>query len=269
MIELTNHTGSTGIKGEIEHTVRSAINVLLEGENGVGKDYLAGLIHRKRDWRGELVICDCESTNRDQVKIVEKLTSCSFFPKLVRSNNRDILLLRRIDLLQVHLLAQLSDFLEKLGKMGGVSRNTLLSLGIIGTIEKREDDELPDHMLLRQLLNNLFCYKIEIPPLRKRVETIPWFIDRFLSILNCELKRHVTELAPETLEIFLQYPWPNNLSELRAELERDITLTREDEKIRISALSDRLTKYAAKNGLFQKNRPKILTEPFVDRFLRA
>jgi len=269
MIELTNQTSSTGIKGEIEQATQSTINVLLEGENGVGKDYLAGLIHRKRDWRDELNICDCECTNRDQVKIVEKLTSGSFFPKLVRSNNKDTLLLRRIDLLQVHLLAQLSDFIEKLGKRWGVSRNTLLSLGIIGTIEKREDDELPDHMLLRQLLNNLFCYKIEIPPLRKRVETIPWFIDRFLSILNCELKRNVTELAPETMEIFLQYPWPNNLSELRAEMERDITLTKDDEKIRISALSDRLIKYAAKTGLLQQSRPKILTEPFVDRSLRA
>jgi DNA-binding NtrC family response regulator len=269
MIDITNQTGSRGIKGEIEKAAKATINVLLEGENGVGKDYLAGLIHRKRDGRNELVICDCECTNRDQVKIVEKLTTSRFFLKLIRSNLKDTLLLRRIDLLQVHLLAQLSDFLKKLGKSGGVSRNTILSLGIIGTIEKREDNDLPDYLLLRQLLNDLFGYKIEIPPLRERLETIPWFVDMFLSVLNCELKRHVTDLAPETIELFLQYPWPNNLSELRAEIERDITLTKDDDKIRISALSDRLIKYANKNGLLHKNRPQILIEPFVDRSLRA
>jgi DNA-binding NtrC family response regulator len=269
MIELANQTGNTGIKGEIEEATRSAINVLLEGENGVGKDYLAGLIHRKRSWWNELIICDCECTTRDQVKIVEKLTTNSFFPKLARSNNRDTLLLRRIDLLQVHLLAQLSDFLEKLGKEWGVTKNILLSLGIIGTIEKREDNDLPDHVIFRQFLNDLFGYKIEIPPLRERVETIPWFIDRFLAVLNCELKRHVTKLAPRTMELFLKYPWPNNLSELRAEIERDITLTKDDDQIRISALSDRLIKYATKNGLLNKYRSRDLTDSFVDKTLRA
>jgi DNA-binding NtrC family response regulator len=269
MIELTNHPVNTGIKGVIEHASQSAINVLLEGENGVGKDYLAGLIHRKRDGRNELVICDCECTNRDQVKIVEKLTTSRFFLKLIRSNNKDTLLLRRIDLLQVHLLAQLSDFLEKLGKSWGGSKGTLLSQGMIGTIEKREKHDLPDHVMLRNFLNELFGYRIEIPPLRERVETIPWFVDMFLSVLNYELKRHVTELAPETLELFLQYPWPNNLSELRAEIERNITLTKDDDKIRISALSDRLLKYAAKNGLLHKSRPQALTEQFVDKSLRA
>jgi DNA-binding NtrC family response regulator len=269
MIEIASQTNSTGIKGEMEQAAQSTINVLLEGENGVGKDYLAGLIHRKRNHREELIICDCECTHRDQVKIVDKLTSSSFFPKLVRLSYRDTLLLRRIDLLQVHLLAQLSEEIEKLGKRWEVSRNTLLSLGIIGTIEKREDDELPDHVVFYRFLHNLFCYKIEIPPLRKRVETIPWFIDRFLSLLNYELKRHVTELAPETMEIFLKYPWPNNLSELRAELERDITLTKDDEKIRIPALSDRLIKFATKAGLLPKSRSKNPYESLVVKSYEA
>ena len=269
MIELANQATNAGVKGEIEHAVQSSINVLLEGENGVGKDYLAGLIHRKRDGQGELIICDCESTSRDQAKMIEKLISTNYFLRLVRSSFRDTLLLRRIDLLQVHLLAQLSDYLEKLGKEWGVTRNAFLSLGIIGTIEKREESDLPNHVMLRQLLNNLFCYKIEIPPLRKRVETIPWFIDKFLSVLNYELNRQVNELAPETMELFLQYPWPNNLSELRAEIERDITLTQDDAQIKFAALSDRLIKYATKNGLLRKRCPKDLSESFVDKHTGA
>jgi len=81
---------------------------------------------------------------------------------------------------------------------------------------------------------------------------IPWFVDRFLSILNHELNRNVTEFAPDTLEAFLRYHWPNNLSELRAEIERDITLTKDYETIKISVLSDKLIKHASPTGLFQK-----------------
>ncbi len=237
---------------ELERTVQSSINVLIQGENGVGKDYLAGLIYRRRNWGGKLVICDCERTVRDQTSIVEQLTSPSFFQILKRSNYKDTLLIRRIDLLQVHLLAQLSDFLEKLGKRGVFSRNTLLNLGIIGSMEQMNESELPNHILLNKFLNSLFCFKIEIPPLREKIEMIPQFVDRFLSVLNRELKRNVTEIASDALEVFLRYHWPNNLSELRAEIERDITLTRDYDTIKTSVLSDKLLKFAHKNGLCHK-----------------
>ena len=199
-----------------------------------------------------LIICDCERSVRDQTQIVVQLTSPDFFQKLRRSNHKDTLLIRRVDLLQAHLLAQLSDFLEKLGERGGFSRNTLLHLGIIGSVEKREGIELLNFDLLSKFLDNLFCFRIEIPPLRKRKEEIPWLVDKFLSMVNHELKRNVTGFAPDALDILLQYHWPNNLSELRAEIERDITLTRDNDLIKISALSNRLTRYTSQPELLSR-----------------
>lgn len=253
MYNLYNQKTCPMIYKEIEPVFQSSINVLLEGENGVGKDYAANLIYQKRDGKGALIIYDCERTVRDQAQIIVQLTSPDFFQKLRRSNHKDTLLIRRVDLLQAHLLAQLSDFLEKLGERGGFSRNTLLHMGIIGSVEKREGIELPNYDLLGKFLDSLFCFRIEIPPLRKRKEEIPWLIDKFLTILNRELKRSVIGFAPDAMDILIQYYWPNNLSELRAEIERDVTLTRDNELIKIPALSNRLIKYASQSQLLSRH----------------
>jgi DNA-binding NtrC family response regulator len=253
MSNLSDQRTCLSVYKEIEPAFHSSINVLLEGENGVGKDYAANLIYQKRDGRGVLIIHDCERTVRDQAHIVAQLTSPDYFQKLRRSSQKDSLLIRRVDLLQAHLLAQLSDFLEMLGERGGFSRNTLLHLGIIGSVEKRDGVELLNSDLLNKLLDNLFCFRIEISPLRRRKEEIPWFIDKFLSMLNFELKRGVAGFTPDALDVLLQYHWPNNLSELRAEIERDITLTRDNDLIKISALSNRLIKCTSRSDLLSKH----------------
>ncbi|MFN7181872.1 MAG: hypothetical protein ACK4NF_04230 [Planctomycetota bacterium] len=49
-----------------------------------------------------------------------------------------------------------------------------------------------------------------MPPLRERVEEIPLFAEKYLS----EVKQGLY-LASEVMEIFLCYPWPGNIRQLR------------------------------------------------------
>jgi transcriptional regulator with AAA-type ATPase domain len=237
---------------EIGRAVQSGLNVVLEGESGVGKDYLARLIYEKRNWGGKLVTYDCEQSAQDQTRIVEQLTSSVFFQQQILTH-KDTLFVRRIDLLQAHLLAQLSDFFEELGKRGCFPRKRLLSLGMRGSLEKRELSKYPNQALLYKFLNSLFCYKIEIPPLREREEEIPYFVKKFLASLNFELRRNVTEISQDALQLLLQYHWPNNLCELRSEIERAIILTKDYEPIRTSVFSERLAKSVSKTSSLTKS----------------
>ncbi|MEJ5228763.1 MAG: helix-turn-helix domain-containing protein [Pseudothermotoga sp.] len=56
---------------------------------------------------------------------------------------------------------------------------------------------------------------IEIPPLRKRKEDIPYMIDHLLSLIHHRYK-HLPVRFPdeETLKIFTSYDWPGNTEEL-------------------------------------------------------
>lgn len=227
---------------EIDQAVQSPLNVVLVGESGAGKDHFARLIHQRRNWGGEFVVYDCERTGRDQTRMVEQLTSPVLFQKLRKSTNRDALFIRRIDLLQAHLLAQLSDFLEELGKRGAFPRSKLLSLGIIGSLETRREKELSINIPLHRFLNSLFCAKIRVLPLRGRKKEIPRLIEGFISLFNKEQKRNTFGITPDALAILLPYDWPYNICELRTEIERAATLTEDCGSIESSALSEKLTK---------------------------
>jgi hypothetical protein len=238
---------------EIDRAIQSSLNVILEGESGVGKDYFARLIYEGRNWEGELCVYDCEQSDRDQTRTVEQLTSPVFFQKIGRSQKKDTVFIRRIDLLQAHLLAQLSDFLEELGKRRAFLRSKLLSLGIIGSMETRREEKSSINIPLHRFLNSLFCAKIRILPLRERKKEIPGLIERFISLFNKEQKRNIFGINPDALEILLQYEWPYNICELRREIERAATLTKDHGTIKLSVLSEKLTKSVLETRSFHKS----------------
>ena len=65
-------------------------------------------------------------------------------------------------------------------------------------------------------------------------------VETFISFFNQERNRRVDGVAPDALEILLRYHWPNNVCELRTEVERAITLTKDHHPNRPAALSERL-----------------------------
>jgi DNA-binding NtrC family response regulator len=225
---------------QISQAIQSPFNVMLEGESGVGKEHSARLIHQGRNWGGEFVVLDCERAVPEQTWIVEQLTSPVFFQKLRGPTRRDTLFVRRVDLLQRHLLAQLSEFFVELGKRGAFSRNKLLSLGLIGSLQTGGHENSLNNIQLYKFLDNLFCLRIRILPLRERKKEIPDLMRKFMSLFNKEQKRNVLGFHRDALGLFLQYDWPNNVSELRMEIERAVTLTRDHDSIKPAVLSDNL-----------------------------
>lgn len=241
--------GRADILQEIEPAVKGGLNLILYGESGVGKDYLARVIHQKRKWEGELMVYDCEQTVRDQTRIVGQLTSPIFFQKLRRSARKNTVFVRRVDLLQAHLLAQLSDFLVELGKRGAVPRNELLNLGLIGSLQTSNHSRPLHNFQLQRFSSILFCLKMTIPPLRQRKREIPGLAETFISQFNKEQKRKVVGILPDVLGLLLQFDWPDNICELRMEIERAATFTRDYEPIEPSALSEKLIKSIPKSCL--------------------
>jgi len=225
---------------EISKAIQSPFNVILEGESGVGKEHIARLIHQGRNRGGEFVVCDCERTAREQTGIVKQLTSPVFLEKLQRSTQRDTFFIRRIDLLREHLLAQLSDFFGELGKRGELHRNKLLSFGLIGSLQTSAEKKSLNSIELHKFLDSLFCLRIKILPLRERKREIPKLAETFISFFNREQKRSVFGVAADALDFLIKYDWPNNMCELRMEIERAATLTGDYQSIKPSALSEDL-----------------------------
>lgn len=61
-----------------------------------------------------------------------------------------------------------------------------------------------------------------------------------LASVNKQLNRKVSGFAFATFYFFLDYNWSNNIDELRSEIERAVTLTKDNDLIRPEVLSERL-----------------------------
>jgi transcriptional regulator with AAA-type ATPase domain len=231
---------------ELSKAVQSPFNLILEGESEVGKEYFARLIHQERHWGGRFVVYDCEQTGQGQSDIVVALTSETFLERLRQPRKKDTFFVRRIDLLKGILHAQLSDFFEQLAESGQFSRRELLSLGIIGSVQPEGSRSTSDNVQLNRLLDILFCLRIRILPLRERKAEIPRLVERFVHLFNREHKKEVEGVSAEALEILTRHDWPNNVCQLRTEIERAIALTQDHHAITPDALSDDLVGSASR-----------------------
>jgi nitrogen regulation protein NR(I) len=66
------------------------------------------------------------------------------------------------------------------------------------------------------LLYRLKVYTIDLPPLRNRKDDLPLLIAHFLKVLNRDLRKRVTSVAPEAMRLLEVYPWPGNVRELQS-----------------------------------------------------
>jgi DNA-binding NtrC family response regulator len=75
------------------------------------------------------------------------------------------------------------------------------------------------------LYYRLNVISIELPPLRDRKSDIPPLVQHFLQKYGEENARPDLELAPEALDLMMEYDWPGNVRELENVIERAVVLT--------------------------------------------
>jgi DNA-binding NtrC family response regulator len=74
------------------------------------------------------------------------------------------------------------------------------------------------------LYYRLHVINIYLPPLRQRKEDIPVLVQHFLAKYGDENNKPGLELAPEALDLLMDYHWPGNVRELENVIERAVVL---------------------------------------------
>ncbi|MBU1904449.1 MAG: sigma-54-dependent Fis family transcriptional regulator, partial [Proteobacteria bacterium] len=60
----------------------------------------------------------------------------------------------------------------------------------------------------------------ELPPLRERIDDIPFFAEIFLNKLNKFLQKDIHDVHPKVMDAFRAYSWPGNIREFENLMER-------------------------------------------------
>ena len=99
---------------------------------------------------------------------------------------------------------------------------------VIAATNRPLEEALRERDFRSDLYHRLNVIRVEIPPLRNRLEDIEALVDVLLQRASAKLKRPVIGVTTEAMRWLLSYEWPGNVRELANMIERAVALTDHD-----------------------------------------
>jgi DNA-binding NtrC family response regulator len=234
------------IGDQVDRIARSHGTILLQGETGTGKGWLARRVHELSDRADAPFIevncaglsatfLDSELFGHEQGAFTDAKTRKSGLLEVAHGGT---LLLDEIGDLAPELQPKLLKVLEtrRFRRLGG-TRELTTDVRLIAATN-RDLEQLVDLGQFRQdLYFRLAVLPLELPPLRERDPDD--IVDLAYAILE-ELRRDVghgpRRIHDQALQRLTQHPWPGNIRQLRNVLERILILSTDDDEIRLHHL---------------------------------
>ena len=234
----------------LDRAAPSDATVLIQGENGTGKELVARAIHEGSERRDrKFVVTNCSAFN-------DNLLDSELF-----GHKRGAFTGAVSDKPGLFELADAGTFfLDEIGDMSPTLQVKVLrvlqegTFNRVGDTEMRKVDvrilaatnrDLQAMVAAGQFREDLF-YRIHVinvtlPPLRERRDDIPLLIEHFLARHR---RQRPKRLMPDTAARMLAYPWPGNVRELENEIERVVVLAGDEPMIGPELLSLRIRQWA-------------------------
>ena len=266
---------------QIELLARSErTTVLITGESGTGKGYVAETIHRASS-RGERPMVEVNCAALSGTTLDGEL----FGQELSSGNGTDALKQGLLD-----IAAGASLFLDEIGdldpalqpkllrvlegksfrRLGG-TREITVDTRLIAATGKDLVSEVTAGNFREDLYYRLSVMPINLPPLRARSrEDLLELIAHLVEELRPNLADAPTELEDEALERLLKYAWPGNIREMRNVLERAMIMARGVARVGAEHLPTEVRE--ASGAGVEHHVPRTLSEVeriHIDRTLRA
>ncbi len=214
------------------------MTVLIEGETGSGKEYIARAIHRKSPRSNKAFIAvDCGAIPKDlanselfghvkgsftgaindKAGVFEQANGGTLFMDEIGNLSLDI---------QTKLLRALQ---ERVISRVGDDRNIPVDVRIIVATNEDLKNSVKENEFREDLYHRVNEFKINLPSLRERKEDIPVFANFFMNQANEDLGKNVQTFDTEVTEMLQDYPWYGNLRELKNLIKRSVLLAKGSE----------------------------------------
>lgn len=207
--------------------------VLLTGESGTGKELVARAFHRLSPRRARAFIAvNCaalpESLLESELFGHEKgafTGATSLRRGMFELADGGTLLLDEIAEMPLPTQTRLLRILEsrRFMRVGG-DHEIQVSVRVVAATNRDLRQAVETGEFRRDLYYRLNVLSVHVPPLRERRRDIPVLIRRFISEFSRQHDREFRGLAPEALQILLDYDWPGNVRELRNLIESMVVL---------------------------------------------
>jgi transcriptional regulator with GAF, ATPase, and Fis domain len=218
----------------VREIARSGVNVLIQGETGVGKDVLASTIHELSERTGPIARINCaalsETLLEGELFGHEKgafTGAVASKPGQFEAASGGTVFLDEIGELPPGIQAKLLRAVESREIMRlGSTRPITIDVRFVAATNRELPQEIANGRFRHDLYFRLDGVSLRIPPLRERRGLIAPLALRFLDELRRQLGRPPVRAAPELLAALEAYSWPGNVRELKAVIERALLLSR-------------------------------------------
>ena len=208
--------------------------VLVQGESGCGKEAVAQALHRLSPRRaGPCVPINCSA-------LAESLLEAELFgavkgaytgsdrdrPGLFRQAHGVTLFLDEVGDMPPSMQSKLLRALEsgRIRPVGG-SAETTVDVRIVAATHRDLRQTSRDGGFRPDLYYRLAVLRVEVPPLRERLDDLPTLVGELAARLGQETGRRSLTLTPEAWRVLRAYAWPGNVRELHAALARALLRT--------------------------------------------
>jgi two-component system nitrogen regulation response regulator NtrX len=203
--------------------------ILINGENGTGKELVARMIHHLSP-RAEhpLIDASCAAIPEDLIESELFGHEKGAFPGANTKRigkfelaNRGTIFLDEIGDMSLKTQAKILRVLQeqKIQRVGG-SRTINVDVRVIAASNKNLENEIEEGRFREDLFYRLNVLPIEVPPLRLRTEDIPVLVDTFFKEFAVQNRSKQKKITPGALDILTKYSWPGNVRELKNLVER-------------------------------------------------
>ena len=229
---------SQTVQRYIELIAPSDMSVIINGETGTGKEFVAQSIHRHSKRSSyPFVAIDCGALPKElagselfgHIKgsftgaVSDKQGSFEF------ANGGTIFLDEIGNLSYENQIKLLRVIQERRIKRIGATKDIPIDVRIIAATNEDLTKSVKEGRFREDLYHRLNEFKIQLSPLRERKEDILIFANYFLEKANLALHKNVKAFSPEVLTQITNYFWYGNLRELNNVIRRAVLLTVGDE----------------------------------------
>jgi transcriptional regulator with PAS, ATPase and Fis domain len=233
----------------LEKISSSESTILVQGENGTGKELVAKAIHYNSNRKDRLFLAqNCSAFNDNlldselfghvkgaftgAVKDKKGLFEISDGGTLFLDEIGDTSLTMQVKLLRV---LQEGTFLPV-----GATTPRKVNVRVIAATNKPLKEMIAKGEFREDLYYRINVINITLPPLRDRKEDIPLLMEHFLEKKCAEKGYPLKSFSKKCMEKMLDYTWAGNIRELENEVERLVVLAGEDRVITPDLLSSRI-----------------------------
>jgi DNA-binding NtrC family response regulator len=220
----------------IRKVARTQATVLIQGESGTGKELVARAVYRESTRaNASFIKVNCAA-------IPENLIESEFFGHergaftgaLTKREGRfelahgGTILLDEISEISPAVQAKLLRVLQEreLERVGG-NRTIKVDVRVIATTNRHLEQSVEKKEFRQDLYFRLNVVPIPVPPLRERIEDVPFLAGEFMKGFSRKHGVHVKGLSEAAKTALRRHHWPGNVRELQNVIERAVILCSE------------------------------------------